>query len=552
MYDLMIYSLKVGACLAVFYLFFKLLLSRETFHRLNRMLLLAAMVLSFVLPICVIEIYHEVPALPEITEFVGIPVVMDTKTEPFPWDRIAGGVFLLGAIVTLGAMFCSLASVIRLIRRGRREPLDAGMVLVRVDRPVTPFSWGRYIVLSEQDAAESGHEIITHERAHLRLRHSWDLLVTDVAGCLQWFNPAMWLLRRELRAIHEYEADEAVLNSGVDAKQYQLLLIKKAAGGRWYSVANSFNHSKLKNRITMMLQKRSSRWAGAKALLVLPLIGLALGAFAETAYVYPTDKGTKENDTIPAPKSEVVVVGYRAEAEAPLTTKTADTSRNGATDAPKMVQIKKAPAVVRDTLPNESMKIRISRRSNDYNPLIIIDGVRSDQQKMSVIDPSQIEQISVLKEKSAIESYGSEGANGVILVTTKKAKAAADAVKVTTDDPIKVIGVGVLDKGVLNGESVEVKINGLSSGLNPLIIIDGVRSDQQKMSVIAPSQIESITVLKDNTSIEMYGTEGAKGVILVTTKKAKAANNAVKVANDKPAQTSGNGAETENKKELKP
>ena len=108
----------------------------------------------------------------------------------------------------------------------------------------------------------------------------------------------MWLLRRELRAIHEYEADEAVLDSGVDARQYQLLLIRKAAGGRWYSVANSFNHSKLKNRITMMLRKRSSRWAGAKVLFLLPLTGLALGAFARTAYVFPDDKGKKENVSI--------------------------------------------------------------------------------------------------------------------------------------------------------------------------------------------------------------------------------------------------------------
>ena len=89
-----------------------------------------------------------------------------------------------------------------------------------------------------------------------------------------------------------------MLDSGVDARSYQMLLIKKAAGGRWYSIANSFNHSKLKNRITMMLRKKSSRWAGAKALLLLPLMGVALGAFAETAYVFPEDKGKKETSTI--------------------------------------------------------------------------------------------------------------------------------------------------------------------------------------------------------------------------------------------------------------
>ena len=113
--------------------------------------------------------------------------------------------------------------------------------------------------------------ILVHEQAHQRLGHSWDLLLVDLLGCLQWFNPAMWLLRVELRAVHEYEADEQVLRCGVDAKDYQMLLIKKAVGGRWYSIANSLNHSNLKNRITMMLRKRSSRWARAKALYVLRL-----------------------------------------------------------------------------------------------------------------------------------------------------------------------------------------------------------------------------------------------------------------------------------------
>ena len=272
MYALMIYSLKVGACLAVFYLFFKLLLSRETFHRLNRIVVLAAMVLSFILPFCVITIYRELPAAPEMPAAEQLfEAPAEPQPEPFPWDKAAALVFLTGAGATLLWTFGSVFGVIRMIRRGRRERLADGTVLVRIGRSVTPFSWYRYIVLSEKDLAENGDAIVLHEKAHLRLRHSVDLLLTDLAGCLQWFNPAMWLLRRELRAIHEYEADEAVLDSGVDAKHYQLLLIRKAAGGRWYSVANSFNHSKLKNRITMMLRKRSSRWAVARVLFVLPL-----------------------------------------------------------------------------------------------------------------------------------------------------------------------------------------------------------------------------------------------------------------------------------------
>ena len=366
MYALMIYSLKVGACLAVFYLFFKLLLSRETFHRLNRIVVLAAMVLSFILPFCVITIYRELPAAPEMPAAEQLfEAPAEPQPEPFPWDKAAALVFLTGAGATLLWTFGSVFGVIRMIRRGRRERLDDGTVLVRIGRLVTPFSWYRYIVLSENDLAENGDAIVLHEKAHLRLRHSVDLLLTDLAGCLQWFNPAMWLLRRELRAIHEYEADEAVLDSGVDAKHYQLLLIRKAAGGRWYSVANSFNHSKLKNRITMMLRKRSSRWAVARVLFVLPLAGLALGAFARTAYVFPDDKGKKENVTI--------------------------LIRNAKID------------------PSDG---------KSGNPLILVDG--REVKSIDSLPADRIASVSVLKDSASKVSYGEKGRDGVIIVTTKE------------------------------------------------------------------------------------------------------------------------------------
>ena len=366
MYALMIYSLKVGACLAVFYLFFKLLLSRETFHRLNRIVVLAAMVLSFILPFCVITIYRELPAAPEMPAAEQLfEAPAEPQPEPFPWDKAAALVFLTGAGATLLWTFGSVFGVIRMIRRGRRERLADGTVLVRIGRSVTPFSWYRYIVLSEKDLAENGDTIVLHEKAHLRLRHSVDLLLTDLAGCLQWFNPAMWLLRRELRAIHEYEADEAVLDSGVDAKHYQLLLIRKAAGGRWYSVANSFNHSKLKNRITMMLRKRSSRWAVARVLFVLPLAGLALGAFARTAYVFPDDKGKKENVTI--------------------------LIRNAKID------------------PSDG---------KSGNPLILVDG--REVKSIDSLPADRIASVSVLKDSVSKVSYGEKGRDGVIIITTKE------------------------------------------------------------------------------------------------------------------------------------
>lgn len=420
MYGLAIYSLKVGACLAVFYLFFKLLLSRETLHRFNRVVVLGAMSLSFVLPLCVITVTHELPVVPE-SLFADIPITAADNTavpteEPFAWERLFGALYLVGASVVLAATVVSVRRVMRLVRSGRHETLDGGITLVRLPQPVTPFSWWRYVVISEADYAACGREIITHERAHLRLHHSWDLLLTDLAGCLQWFNPAMWLLRRELRAIHEYEADEAVLDSGVDARQYQLILIKKAAGGRWYSVANSFNHSKLKNRITMMLQKRSSRWAGAKALFVVPLAGLALGAFAETVYVLPQDKGMQEI----------------AEMQISEQPDSSGTSVSGDTNSRRIV--------IRGT----------GGKTEPGQPLCLVDG-REVVDLNKDVNPQRIQSITVLKDESVaeyIEQYGDKAKNGVILVTLKKEGepdnvAPADAKNM---DEVVVVGYGSFPK----------------------------------------------------------------------------------------------------------
>ena len=117
----------------------------------------------------------------------------------------------------------------------------------------------KFVVISEKDLKENGEEILTHEYAHIRKRHSIDLLIADICIFFQWFNPASWLLKQELQNIHEFEADESVIAQGIDAKKYQLLLIKKAVGTRLYSMANSFNHSSLKKRITMMLKRNPIR-----------------------------------------------------------------------------------------------------------------------------------------------------------------------------------------------------------------------------------------------------------------------------------------------------
>ena len=221
MMEFLIYDLKVAVLVAVFYMFYRLLLSRETFHSVNRMVLLFTAIASFVLPLCVITIHHTVvveaaPAAPAASiDFGGMMAVVEEPRMPF-WQMAAIAAFFIGMVVTLAYTLISVLRVCLLIHRSEKHPQQDGTVVCVADGDVSPFSWMRYIVLSRSDYEVQNASILAHERGHIRRRHSLDLLLVDTLTALQWFNPAMWMLRQDLRAIHEYEADAAVLSQGIN------------------------------------------------------------------------------------------------------------------------------------------------------------------------------------------------------------------------------------------------------------------------------------------------------------------------------------------------
>ena len=301
MTELLIYQGKAALALVAFYIFYRLLLSKETFHRFNRIVLLGTAAMAFVLPLCVITISKTVilPAVSPVDTVVETVEGVITGTASVPqepiWPATLLGIFVVGALAVMLMTVTSIIKVMSIIRSGEHQTLDSGETLVITENGTAPFSWMKYIVLSREDYESGYSQILIHEKAHIALRHSWDLLFVDLITVLQWFNPVIWMLKSDLRALHEFEADDAVLRSGANIKEYQYLLIKKAVSKSGYSVANSFNHSTLKARITMMLNKRSSRMSAWKALYVIPLVGISLAATAETKVDYQYEDQTPDN-----------------------------------------------------------------------------------------------------------------------------------------------------------------------------------------------------------------------------------------------------------------
>ena len=285
MLTFLIYEGKAAVALAVFYMFYRLLLKKESFHRLNRMVLLGMALASFLLPLCVITIHR--PMESASSEILGevVPMAGAVESASGAWWPVALTVlFFAGAVLVFVRAAVSIVSIVRLIRQGECVGEEDGCKIIVTERAINPFSWMRYIVLSREDWESANASILTHEKAHIRCRHSAELLLVDVITAFQWFNPAIWMLRMDLRELHEFEADDAVLRSGANIKEYQYLLIRKAVAKSGYSVANSFNHSTLKNRIRMMSTAKSPLVRGLRALYLLPLVCLGIGLQAHTVY----------------------------------------------------------------------------------------------------------------------------------------------------------------------------------------------------------------------------------------------------------------------------
>ena len=504
-----IYILKSSVCLVLFYLFFRLLLSKETFHRFNRMALLGVLFFSLLIPCIEVTTRHQVEVQQAVLSIEQLLLMAELEANPanvgevqetsaISWVQIVLLVYLAGILFLACRNIYSLICLFRLIHSGKHEKLEKGVTLVVHNQEIAPFSWMNYIVISRKDLEENGREILIHEMAHIHHRHSVDLLVADICIFFQWFNPGAWLLKQELQNVHEYEADETVINEGVNAKEYQLLLIKKAVGTRLYSMANSFNHSKLKKRITMMLKEKSNPWARLKYLYVLPLAAIAVTAFARPE----------------------------------ISEKMEEISAVKVNDLAEIVQEK----VLQDTV-----KVSKDEKKDD----LVVSGVKSKEEEEIVI----FEVVEQMPEypggMSALQKYLSEKIAG----SPMKGKAGGRVmVGFTVAETGKIKDVRVLqsDEASLNQEAerivsempdwipgkqrgrpvpvkytVPIRFGNIRFAENkqPLIFADGKEISMDAMEKLDPSTIESISVLKDSTSIKVYGKRGANGVILVNTQR---------------------------------
>ena len=469
---LFVYSLKVALCLIAFYLTYKLLLSRNSLHLFNRFLLLSIITLSLVIP-CIKVVTPETTVITEsivqIEEMIVTPSVVEesSSSEVSVWS-ILFIIYIAGVAFFLLRDVISVIRLSQMIRRGRVIEHPSASIVV-VEEKIAPFSWFGYIFISEKDYAENPREILIHELSHTQSHHSLDIALCNLLVVFQWFNPAAWLLKRELQEVHEFAADQTVLETGVDARQYQMLLIKKSVGEQLFSMANNLNHQSLKRRIKMMKSKKSSRWQSLKAVVVVPIAAMAVVAFANPKVKSETEevaaekitsteilvkKTTEEDHTPEFPGKEEALIQYLSEnlkypkavAEQGIEGMVMlqfTIKKDGSIDDIKVLRgvhpdldaeairvVKEMPKWEPGTKDGEAIDVKyalpikfkkIQSESKKKQNMVVIDGVKSTYEDfLKLKETNTAYAVSFFRGKEATDLYGEEAKDGVIIVKIKK------------------------------------------------------------------------------------------------------------------------------------
>ncbi|MBR1492217.1 MAG: energy transducer TonB [Bacteroidaceae bacterium] len=484
---MMLYVIKAAITLALLYSCFFLFLSKETFHRFNRCMLVGIMLVSLFMPMFHFTTSHpttlneEVYIVQNYIEHDTPPIIVTAQqAQGITWIQALTWIYMAGVVLMLILTLVQATSLIRFMSSGVRHTDSQGNTVILHNNDVPPFSIFRYIVMSVKDYESSRQYILTHEQEHIRLGHTYDLLLLQGMKTLMWFNPFIWFLSRDLKAVHEYEADQAVINQGIDAKSYQQLLVMKVVGNRLQPFTNNLNHGSLKKRIVMMYQKPSNRWLMLKALCAIPVAALTINTFATPIETDPVEDMVKTLETTNVPAFNEV-----KETLLPPTEETAEA-----------VIDDNAPFAIH---PVKDQHGRIIGFSHEGEPAagdfactaeyVFIDGRQATEAELrnykTLLANSTFE---MLKTEKGTAKYNYKDKHGIIVIHTQDASAAPD-----DNEPLVLVN------------DVEINL--------PVDIKTITNETIAEALGIQKDDIEGITVLIDNAATTIFGERGKNGVV---------------------------------------
>ena len=488
---LLSYAISSALMLLALYLTYKCLMAGDNQHRYNRAVLIGIYAVALLWPLMPqISLPATDPAAAtDVTTVIDtLPIITDVPapTSSPLWVKILLLTYLTGAGATLLLTLSFWWQLHRIVASGQKCSYK-GYTLVITDRNVAPFSWLRYIIISRKDMEADISMILTHELSHLRHHHWADLLMAQAVIILQWFNPAAWLMRDELRIVHEYQADMSVLASGVNAREYQLMLIKKAVGKSFPALANSLNHSKHKKRITMMYKSKSGNARRMRSIALLPAALLAAAVVNIPAVASVIDNAQSCSLTSAESAGKVSDITEKKQTR----TTTVTVSKNK--EAEKVVVVN-AGTIKKDTI-KQAQKVT-TVNVEDIDGEIMINGKKASKEELKNINPQSVENIAISKD-------------GQMSITLKKDADTNNAPASKNIKKVVVVGASTMKKED-TGKTSERKVILDGSETELVIYANDKKITNEQLRKIKPEDIKSILVEKEKDVMRVTLKEGVE------------------------------------------
>ncbi len=530
----LIYLFKVNIAIALFYMFYRLFFANDTLWKTRRLYLLASIAISFAYPFFSIVSWLQtqepmqviLSSYVQLQEFTVTPT---TEVSIFTLNNILWLIYGLTTSILVVRMLSQIISIFVIKAKGKRQTI-LEIKVIAIDKNITPFSFfGNIYINPNLHNEQETQQILTHELTHVRQQHSFDVILSELLCVVFWANPAIWLLKREIRQNLEFLADNKVIQSGFDSKSYQYHLLQLSYQTPQFKLTNKFNILPLKKRIIMMNQPKTEKSGIFKYLLIIPLATtLVITSNAES--IISSAKAKLE--IAEAPSVKTIVVTKKQDSTKPITNKIDEVVVVGyaATPDDQQKKTEMAPPPPPPVPSDEDVVFQVVEKMPQFpggdHALFMFLG-------NSVKYPVEAQKNGI--QGRVICSFVVNKDGSIADVTVKRGvdpSLDAEAIRVIKSMPVWTPGTQ-RGKNVrvqytlpinfkLAGDKVDRGENSLSAVMvnKPLIILDGeVQPAEFDLNKINPENIKSIDVIKDATATEMYGEKGKNGVIKITSKK---------------------------------
>lgn len=565
-----IYLIKVNASIILFYLCYKLLFQRDTFWMLRRTYLMVSVLFSFIYPLFSIEgwLKKQEPIMSAISSIQLDELVISPSGVRnlglFTVENVLWAVFGLVALFMTFHILIQFYTIVRRRLKGTKTSL-MHIPIIRIDEKITPFSFFQWIFINPKLYSESETAVILeHELTHVRQFHSVDVIVAQIQKMFCWFNPAAWLLEREIRHNLEYLADNQVLNSGFEPKKYQYHLLSLSYEPAESKLGNQFNVSPIKKRIKMMNSKKTKKSGLLKYALIIPIALVMLLMSTMQDMIAATKNSvleqTPQEVKIPISSSkivqgkrtsvdsekkgiavaeikehkekesaeldEIVVVGYSSN------------EKQDSENDKKVFDVVEVPPVfvggekAMFEYLSKNIRYPVEAQKQKIQGRVVVQFVVNDEGKVSnakivysidtYLDAEALRIINAMPDWTPGKQGGKNVSVRYVLPIQFKLQG-----NEKTESPAKSLSgkVAEVDSKDSQDSGVDIMTTKTTTtttsklGSDVLVVLDGIIIPNSQLNDIDPKDIESISVLKDKSATELYGEKGKNGVIIITSKK---------------------------------